>query len=102
MSDLAGRLTMFFKDLDYYDYMDSMEIDESDEDMIEKTRKVLAKPILVRSVVEVMEKIMKDGSLEADEIEERERCQGLIDELKSLYREQQEKQKTQHTERSAR
>ncbi len=101
MSDLEGRLTMFFKDLDYYDYMDSMEIDETDEDMIEKTRKVLVKPILVRSVIEVMEKIMKDGSIEADEIEERERCQGLIDELKSLYREQ-EKQKTQRTERSTR
>lgn len=102
MSDLAERLTMFIKDLDFYDYRDSMEIDETDEDMIEKNRVMLKNPLLVRSAIEVLEKVMRDGTLEEDEVEERERCQGLIDELKSLYRDQQEKQRTQHTERSAR
>ena len=35
MNDLAERLTMFIKDLDFYDYIDSMEIDETDDDMVE-------------------------------------------------------------------
>ena len=76
MNDLAERLTMFIKDLDFYDYMDSMEIDETDDDMIEKNRDMLTKPILVRAAIEVLEKVMTDGTLEKDEIEERERCQG--------------------------
>jgi|GEM_PF-2022748 len=101
MNDLAERLTMFIKDLDFYDYMDSMEIDETDDDMIEKNRDMLTKPILVRAAIEVLEKVMTDGTLEEDEIEERERCQGLINELKELYRDQQ-RQKTRHAERSAR
>ena len=29
--DLAMRLTMFVKDFDYYDYMDSLEIDQTDD-----------------------------------------------------------------------
>ena len=101
MNDLAERLTMFIKDLDFYDYIDSMEIDETDDDMIEKNRDMLAKPILVRAAIEVLEKVMTDGTLEEDELEERKRCQGLINELKELYRDQH-RQKTQHAERSAR
>lgn len=101
MNDLAERLTMFIKDLDFYDYMDSMEIDETDDDMVEKNRDMLTRPILVRAAIEVLEKVMTDGTLEKDEIEERERCQGLINELKELYRDQH-RQKTKHAERSAR
>lgn len=101
MNDLAERLTMFIKDLDFYDYRDCMEIDETDDAMIEKNREMLTKPILVRSAIEVLEKVMKDGTLKEDEIEERARCQGLIDELKELYRDQH-RQRTVQTERSVR
>ena len=59
MSDLATRLTMFMKDLDYYDYLDSMEIDETDEDMIEKNRQMLDQPILVRSAIAVLEEVLE-------------------------------------------
>lgn len=102
MNDLAERLTMFIKDLDYYDYMDSLEIDETDVDAIEKNRAMLQDPILLRFAIEVLENVMKDGTLGQDETEERERCQGLINEMKALYRDEVQRQKPQHLERSAR
>ena len=102
MSDLAERLTLFIKDLDYYDYMDSKEIDETDEDMIEKNRMMLDNPILVRSAIEVLENILKNGTLEKDEIENRSRCRSLIQEMKERYRDLQTRRKTQTAERSAR
>ena len=91
MNDLAERLTMFIKDLDFFDYMDSLEIDETDEDAIEKNRAMLENPILVRAAIEVLEDVMKNGTLEQDEVEERDRCQGLINELKLLYRNQMQR-----------
>ena len=102
MNDLAERLTMFIKDLDFFDYTDSLEIDETDEDAIEKNRAMLENPILVRAAIEVLEDVMKNGALEQDEVEERDRCKGLIDELKLLYRNQMQRQSAHHTERSAR
>ncbi len=101
MSDLATRLTMFMKDLDYYDYMDSMEIDETDEDMIEKNRQMLDQPILVRSAITVLEEVLESGQLEEDDIDLRTRCQELKDELKEHYRELLQQRKAQ-PERSSR
>lgn len=95
MSDLATRLTMFMKDLDYYDYMDSMEIDETDEDMIEKNRQMLDQPILVRSAITVLEEVLESGQLEEDDIGLRTRCQELKDELKENYRELLQQRKAQ-------
>ena len=101
MSDLATRLTMFMKDLDYYDYMDSMEIDETDEDMIEKNRQMLDQPILVRSAITVLEEVLESGQLEEDDIDLRTRFQELKDELKEHYRELLQQRKAQ-PERSSR
>ena len=95
MSDLATRLTMFMKDLDYYDYMDSMEIDETDEDMIEKNRQMLDQPILVRRAIAVLEEVLESGQLEEDDIGLRTRCQELKDELKENYRELLQQRKAQ-------
>ena len=41
MKYLAERLTAFLKDYDYFDNMDSMEIGETDADMVEKNKAML-------------------------------------------------------------
>ena len=102
MSDLAERMTMFIKDLDFFDYMDSLEIDETDEDAIEKTRAMLDNPITVRAAIEVLEDVLKNGTLEKDEIEERDRCQELINEQRALYRDQLQRWGSHRSERSVR
>ena len=98
--DLAMRLTMFVKDFDYYDYMDSLEIDQTDDDRIEMNHQMLKSPEVVSSAIEVLQKIITDGDLD-EEPEENQRCQGLIEELKILYAEEKRQHKRQ-TERSAR
>lgn len=98
--DLAMRLTMFVKDFDYYDYMDSLEIDQTDDDMVERNHQMLKSPEVVSSAIEVLQKIITDGDLD-EEPEEKQRCQGLIEELKILYAEEKRQHKRQ-TERSAR
>ncbi len=98
--DLAMRLTMFVKDFDYYDYMDSLEIDQTDDDRIEMNHQMLKSPEVVSSAIEVLQKIITDGDLD-EEPEEKQRCQGLIEELKILYAEEKRQHKRQ-TERSAR
>ena len=98
--DLAMRLTMFVKDFDYYDYIDSLEIDQTDDDRIEMNHQMLKSPEVVSSAIEVLQKIITDGDLD-EEPEEKPRCQGLIEELKILYAEEKRQHKRQ-TERSAR
>ena len=36
---LAARLVDFYKDYDYYDYQDTLEVGETDEDAIKQKRK---------------------------------------------------------------
>ena len=48
MKYLAERLTAFLKDYDYFDYMDSMEIGETDADMVEKNKGMLNSPMMLR------------------------------------------------------
>ena len=48
MKYLAERLTAFLKDYDYFDYMDSMEIGETDADMVEKNKAMLNSPMMLR------------------------------------------------------
>ena len=98
--DLAMRLTMFIKDFDYYDYMDSLEIDQTDDERIEMNHQMLKSPEVVSSAIEVLQKIITDGDLD-EEPKEKQRCQGLIEELKILYAEEKRQHKRQ-TERSAR
>lgn len=98
--DLARRLTQFVKDFDYYDYMDSLEIDQTDDDMVEMNHQMLKSPEVVSGAIEVLQKIITDGDLDEEPMEKR-RCQGLIEELKALYAEERRQQKRQ-AERSAR
>lgn len=98
--DLARRLTQFVKDFDYYDYMDSLEIDQTDDDMVEMNHQMLKSPEVVSGAIEVLQKIITDGDLD-EEPEEKQRCQSLIEELKVLYAEERRQQKRQ-VERSAR
>ena len=98
--DLARRLTQFVKDFDYYDYMDSLEIDQTDDDMIEMNHQMMKSPEVVSGAIEVLQKIITNGDLD-EEPEEKQRCLGLIEELKALYAEERRQQKRQ-VERSAR
>ena len=98
--DLARRLTQFVKDFDYYDYMDSLEIDQTDDDMVEMNHQMLKSPEVVSGAIEVLQKIITDGDLD-EEPEEKQRCQSLIEELKVLYAEERRQQKRQ-VERSTR
>ena len=61
---------------------------------------MLKSPEVVSSAIEVLQKIITDGDLD-EEPEEKQRCQGLIEELKILYAEEKRQHKRQ-TERSAR
>ena len=98
--DLARRLTQFVKDFDYYDYMDSLEIDQTDDDMVEMNHQMLKSPEVVSGAIEVLQKIITDGDLDEEPME-KQRCQGLIEELKAMYAEERRQQKRQ-AERSAR
>ena len=98
--DLARRRAQFVRDLDYYDYMDSLEIDQTDDDMVERNHQMLKSPEVVSGAIEVLQRIITDGDLE-EEPEEKQRCQGLIEELKALYVEEKRQQKRQ-AERSVR
>ena len=54
MKYLAERLTAFLKDYDYFDYMDSMEIGETDADMVEKNKAMLNSPMMLRHSIRTM------------------------------------------------
>lgn len=82
MKYLAERLTAFLKDYDYFDYMDSMEIGETDADMVEKNKAMLNSPMMLRHSIRTMEEILNEGNLDDREASI---CRNLIEELKEVY-----------------
>lgn len=80
--------------------MDSLESDQTDDDMVEINHQMLKSPEVVSGAIEVLQKIITDGDLDEEPME-KQRCQGLIEELKTLYAEERRQQKRQ-AERSAR
>lgn len=97
---LARRLAAFFGDLDWYGFTDGLEAGETEEDAAAGVRAMLESPVLVRSAAAVLEEILEDGTLEEDEIPERERCRELIRELRELYGRRTRDGKTERRERS--
>ena len=85
--DLAHRLVQFIKNIDYFGYMDNLGIDETDEDVIADYREMLKNPLLIRSAINVLEEMMENGTLDESDVEEREQCMILVEDLDQLYNE---------------
>ena len=99
--DLAYRLVMFIKNIDPYGYLDSLGSDETDEDVIENYREFLKNPLLIMSAIEVLEEMMKNGTIDESDAKEKDECMELTEELKQLYRDTIEMQ-NQNAERITR
>ena len=54
LPDLATRLTLFMKDYDYFGYQDNVEVNETDEEVIENTRDLLQSPDDVSSILDYL------------------------------------------------
>jgi hypothetical protein len=67
--------------------MDSLGIDETDEDVIADYREMLRNPLLIRSAINVLEEMMENGTLDESDVEEREQCMILVEDLDQLYNE---------------
>ena len=83
--ELAHRLVRFIKEIDYFGYIDSLGIDETDEDVIADYQEMLKNPLLIKSAIDVLEEMMENGTLDESDVEEREQCLILTEELKQLY-----------------
>lgn len=80
VTTLAGRLVDFTKDVDHYNYMDALEIDETDEDVIERFRSDLMNPESLQGYIEEMQ----NWAEELEDTEEAETCRQLIQDLTTL------------------
>lgn len=81
---LAARLVDFFKDYDHYDYMDSLEVGDTDEDAIERVKNELGSQAAVNSLIEGLTEIISDEDI-SDEL--RTEAVSLINELKAMSQE---------------
>lgn len=61
---LAARLVDFYKDYDYYDYMDSLEVGDTDEDAIKYMETNLKDSQSVSALLEVLNLMISEGELE--------------------------------------
>ena len=80
VTTLAGRLVDFTKDVDHYNYMDALEIGETDEDVIEQFRNDLMNPESIQDYIEEMQ----NWAEELEDTEEAETCRQLIQDLTTL------------------
>lgn len=77
MSQLAGDLVDFIKDYDYYDYADSLEIGETDEDAIHRIEADLSNDDSVRGIRESLNQFLENE----DDPERRNQINSLIERL---------------------
>ena len=80
LPDLATRLTLFMKDYDYFGYQDNVEVNETDEEVIENTRDLLQSPDEVSNILDYLKKIDRE-EVTAEQGKELER---LISELSAM------------------
>lgn len=78
---LAARLVDFYKDYDFYDYQDSLEVGDTDEDAIKRMDIELTNPEAVASLLEKLKEISQDADLSS---EQKEELNFLIAELKKM------------------
>ena len=67
---LAARLVDFYKDYDFYDYQDSLEVGDTDEDAIKRMDIELNNPEAVASLLEKLKEISQDADLSSEQKEE--------------------------------
>ena len=80
---LAARLVDFYKDYDYYDYQDSLEVGDTDEDAIKRMENDLTKPEAVVSLLSQLKEILADTDLSSDQKAELEYLIGELEKMKS-------------------
>ena len=78
---LAARLVDFYKDYDFYDYQDSLEVGDTDEDAIKRMDIELTNPEAVASLLEKLKEISQDADLSS---EQKEELNFLIAELEKM------------------
>ena len=78
---LAERLVDFYKDYDLYDYRDSLEAGDTDEDAIKRTAEDLTNPDAVTSLLNDLKEIATDTDLSS---EQKAELEFLIRELTAL------------------
>ena len=64
---LAARLVEFYKSYDLYDYRDSLEVGDTDEDAINYLEEHLADPRAVDGILEALNDFSSDPDLDADQ-----------------------------------
>ena len=85
LEDLAIRLIFFMKEHDPYGYKDSMEIGETDADMVAKMRGELKNTELILPTIAELETHIKEGDLTD---QEKAKCYDMMTDLYHLYAEE--------------
>ena len=67
---LAERLVDFYKDYDFYDYMDKLEIGDTDEDAIKSMENSLGDPQKTSALLEVLNLMISEGELDEEQTSE--------------------------------
>lgn len=80
---LAGRLADFVSDVSPYEYMDALEVGETDEDAVRKISNDLTNSESIQSYIEALQTWIE----ELEDIEELETCRQLIQDLTALREE---------------
>ena len=80
---LAGRLADFVSDVSPYEYMDALEVGETDEDAVRKISSDLTNPESIQSYIEALQ----TWTEELEDTEELETCRQLIQDLTALREE---------------
>ncbi|WP_443987737.1 DEAD/DEAH box helicase family protein [Mediterraneibacter gnavus] len=78
---LAARLVDFYKDYDFYDYQDTLEVGDTDEDAIKRMDTELSNPEAVASLLAKLKEISQDADLSS---EQKEELNFLIAELEKM------------------
>ena len=78
---LAERLVDFYKDYDFYDYMDKLEIGDTDEDAIKSMEQSLSDPQKTSALLEVLNLMTTEGELDEDQEAE---IKELIDDVSKV------------------
>lgn len=80
--DLAVRLTFFLKDFDYYGYIDTMEVGETDADVVARNRRSLDSPTEIAEIISQLSLMIPEEQLEGAELA---KCYDLMTDLHKLY-----------------
>lgn len=80
--DLAVRLTFFLKDFDYYGYMDTLEVGETDADAVARNRRSLDSPTEISEIISQLSLMIHEEQLQGAELY---KCYDLMTDLHKLY-----------------